>query len=262
MTTKPVILDSGNIVLWNADCLQVLPTLEPGSVDCVVTDPPYVGLVGGYDRANIIGAGAPAKQSAVSIGDEWNASFEWVAKAKRIARLGAIVFCTYHSLPETATEFTDWRRVLLWTWYKRNSPPTGANVPRFTEEYIWGFAKAVGLKWDAVTQTLIDMPKLQAGWGASPERVIDSTLKAVHPTQKPIAVMLRVMEVCPSDSSILDPFMGLGTTGVACVRTGRRFIGIELDPGYFAIAVKRIQTEIDARDSTGPLMRAQERLIP
>jgi len=63
-----------------------------------------------------------------------------------------------------------------------------------------------------------------------------------------------------TDPTILDPFMGSGTTGVACIRTGRKFIGIELDPGYFQIAVDRIQKELDQREGTGPLMKAQEKL--
>jgi DNA modification methylase len=84
---------------------------------------------------------------------------------------------------------------------------------------------------------------------------------AYHPTQKPVALMEWCLAFLPDATTILDPFMGSGTTGVACVRTGRKFIGIELDPGYFAIAVKRIQTELDARNSTGPLMRAAK-LIP
>jgi len=75
-------------------------------------------------------------------------------------------------------------------------------------------------------------------------RVFDlspSGLKKVHPTQKPIDLMLWCIGQLPDDcSTILDPFMGSGTTGVACVQTGRNFIGIEIEPKYFEIAKKRI----------------------
>jgi DNA modification methylase len=67
---------------------------------------------------------------------------------------------------------------------------------------------------------------------------------AVHPTQKPVALMAWCLGFLPDARTILDPFMGSGTTGVACVQLGRRFIGIELDPGYFDIAVKRITAEL------------------
>ena len=64
--------------------------------------------------------------------------------------------------------------------------------------------------------------------------------KAGHPTQKPIALMEWCLGFLPNAETILDPFMGSGTTGVACVNLGRKFIGIERDPGYFDICVKRI----------------------
>ena len=63
-----------------------------------------------------------------------------------------------------------------------------------------------------------------------------------HPTQKPLALIKTLVTQFTQDScTILDPFMGSGTTGVACVQTGRNFIGIEIDPDYFAIAERRIK---------------------
>ena len=60
---------------------------------------------------------------------------------------------------------------------------------------------------------------------------------------------------------MLDPYAGSGTTGVACIQLGRRFIGIELDPGYYEIAKKRIQAELAARDGKGPLFEASTKLL-
>ena len=66
--------------------------------------------------------------------------------------------------------------------------------------------------------------------------------KRVHPTQKPIELMSKIIQDFTKEGdTILDPFMGSGTTGVACVQTGRNFIGIEIDPTYFAIAERRIK---------------------
>jgi DNA modification methylase len=63
-----------------------------------------------------------------------------------------------------------------------------------------------------------------------------------HPTQKPVALMQKAVELsCPVGGVVLDPFMGSGTTGVACLQTGRRFIGIELDAAYFEIARQRLE---------------------
>ena len=63
----------------------------------------------------------------------------------------------------------------------------------------------------------------------------------LHPTQKPVELMLWCLEFFQHSNTILDPFMGSGTTGVACARLGRRFIGIEIEPKYFDIACKRIE---------------------
>lgn len=66
-------------------------------------------------------------------------------------------------------------------------------------------------------------------------------IERVHATQKPIEVMRWCLGFLPDAKTILDPFMGSGTTGVACVKTGRKFIGIELDPDYFDIACRRVR---------------------
>lgn len=71
----------------------------------------------------------------------------------------------------------------------------------------------------------------------------------VHPTQKPVAVMKWCLGFIPDSQTILDPFMGSGTTGVACIELGRKFIGIEIEPKYFDIACKRI----DAAERQGKL---------
>ena len=65
-----------------------------------------------------------------------------------------------------------------------------------------------------------------------------------HPTQKPLEVMKWVIELCPKSETILDPFMGSGTTGVAAIQMGRKFVGIERDPKYFEIACKRIKLAV------------------
>ena len=88
--------------------------------------------------------------------------------------------------------------------------------------------------------------------------------KRVHPTQKPTQVMIEAIEWAAKDcSTILDPFMGSGTTGVACIRTGRRFIGVEIEPKYCAIAVERMERELaqPCLPSLEPQQAKQEALL-
>jgi site-specific DNA-methyltransferase (adenine-specific)/modification methylase len=65
-----------------------------------------------------------------------------------------------------------------------------------------------------------------------------------HPTQKPLEVMKWVIDLCPKADSIIDPFMGSGTTGVAAIQMGKKFIGIEREPKYFEIACKRLEQAV------------------
>ena len=88
--------------------------------------------------------------------------------------------------------------------------------------------------------------------------------KVDHPTQKPLALMRWCLGFLPDAETILDPFMGSGTTGVACVKLGRKFIGIEIDEGYFDIACKRIADAVARPDlfiSRKPPEPKQEALL-
>jgi len=77
--------------------------------------------------------------------------------------------------------------------------------------------------------------------------------KRLHPTQKPVALMEWCLGYLPKAKTILDPFMGSGTTGVACIRSGRKFIGIEKSRSYFEIARKRLKAELETIRSTTDL---------
>jgi len=91
----------------------------------------------------------------------------------------------------------------------------------------------------------------------------ESGMSNQHPTQKPIAVMRWCIEVAGHPNTILDPYMGSGTTGVACMQLGRRFIGIEIEPKYFDIAVERItnaQRQTSLLDGHDTVTRSYEQL--
>jgi site-specific DNA-methyltransferase (adenine-specific) len=229
------------ITIYHGDCRDILPTLEAGSVDLTLTDPPYLGLKGGYSFVDCGGV-APRRNESVSVGDPWGASLDWADEVIRVTRLGVMVFTSYHDLPEVAIAFTLLRRVALITWHTRNAPCQGKNVPRFTEQYIWCFARRAGLSWDAFRSTLINIPKLSTGAFVSTERFTDDDGRALHPTQKPEALMRRLLVV--GGETILDPFMGTGTTLRAAKDLGRRAIGIEIEEKYCEIAVKRLAQEV------------------
>lgn len=242
------------VTLFNADCLEILPLLESGSVDACITDPPYEGMKGGTE---IKGSGgvAPRISESMTLGIELGTA-DGLREAKRIARCGAIAFCSFHWIERCLGLLGGTRRALL-SWYKRNSPYSTNNSPWFVTEYAWAVQYGTGIDWRNL-RTHIDEPMLQAGCMAQ-ERVTLNGGKAVHPAQKPIALMEAVL--CPGMDSILDPYMGLGTTGVACLRTGRRFVGIEISEAYCEIAARRLEAEANRFPLLEPQPKRQRELI-
>jgi DNA modification methylase len=214
--------------------MEVLRDLAP--VDAVVTDPPYLGLAGTYKRNYQGGVGRKTTVTQ-AVGDEWSATLEWLPAFSALATKGLVVFCTYHSVGAIWAAMSARPAIGLVTWYKRNAAPTGKNVPNYKTEFAWCFRGVPGIQWDQL-ESLLDIPNINPGCMAT-ERVVDAATKAVHPTQKPLAVMERLL--LPGMDTVLDPFMGLGTTGVAAVKMGRKFVGVEIDPRYFEIACQRIE---------------------
>lgn len=195
--------------IWHGDCRAILPTLDKGSVDAVVTDPPY-GI--GYDP-----------QSRKNVGDHHG--------HERIVG---------DSEPFDPSPLLGFGRLVLW----------GANcyADRLPVEPCW-------LAWDKVTRGGLELriAEFELAWTRGIRRPqmfrhlwsgnyrASESGEFYHPTQKPIALMeWCVGLISEPEETILDPFAGSGPTGVACIRTGRKFIGIEIEERYCEIAARRI----------------------
>lgn len=231
--------------MLHGDCLVGMASLPDGCVDAVVTDPPYEGMKGGVviDHAGV----CERSQTTTTVGSELG-SASGLVECKRVARLGAIAFCSFHWIEKCISLLGGSRRALL-SWFKSNSPYSVNNAPWFQTEYAWATQYAPGIDWRNL-KTHIDVPMAQAGCMAK-ERVLVGG-KAAHPTQKPVALMRQLL--LPGMDIILDPFAGSGTTGVAALLAGRRFIGFEIDEAYHKIATRRLE-ECDA---VPPLVAAAE----
>lgn len=204
---EPVII--GPCTLYCGDCLDILPTFAPGSVDAVVTDPPY-GI--GFQYA-----------SHDDGRDAWfNLMARVVPEMRRIGRFVVMPCCGIDRIGWWYLNHApDW----LMAWYK-GSPGHRSHV---------GFND-----WEA-----------HIVWGKPPKQMHDHWASSCgfeidgHPCPKPVAWALWLVErAAVIEGIILDPFMGSGTTGVACIKTGRRFIGIEKEPKYFDIACQRIEKAV------------------
>lgn len=217
------------------DCVPVLQRMEDNSVDLIATDPPYEGLKGGitYSFPRL----GEVKNMTTTVGERWKVSSTWLNEAWRICTYGMIVFCSYHNIADVRSQLSEAEIVGLITWYKRNSPPPIGNVPRFTTEFAWLFKKKPGLKWRNLETTMIDIPGLPGGCLAQ-ERIQNRDGTTAHPTQKPVELMHLLLQI--GGETVCDPFMGTGTTGVAAVKLGKQFIGMENNEVYFDHALRRI----------------------
>ncbi len=190
------------------DCLVKMKKIKDKSVDLVVTDPPY-GM-------NFISNYRTVKYQAI-VGDD-KYPVEVLGEFFRIAKRAVYVFCRWDNLRELPKP----KSVLAWV---KNNWSMGD----LKHEH--------GRQWEAICF----YPQEEHEFI---ERIPDvikcsRTENVYHPTQKPVGVIRRIIEVNVGDT-ILDPFMGSGTTGVACAELGRSFIGIEIEPKYFEIAKRRI----------------------
>jgi DNA modification methylase len=216
-----------------ADCREVLPTL--GKVDAVVTDPPYSIP---HDFAPL-GKGRKGTRTlawdwdrAASVGD----IVERCAAAMALAEHNVLVFCGLRQatpLAEAMAQqgFAD--KMLCWV---KACPAPAVPEARWTSGFDLGvFGYRQGAYFRAKGPMRPNVFRFDSYRFGQPG-------KEDHPTQKPLGLMLALVEpLAPPEATILDPFMGSGTTGVAAVKLGRRFIGIEIDPKYFDIACRRIE---------------------
>ena len=198
----------GDCTLYQGDCLEIMPLLP--KFDAVVTDPPYgISEAAGKNKSR----GKLAK--ATDYGNaSWDDKTADDAIDLAILKSGnAIVFGgNYYDLPPSS----------CWlVWDKLNGSNDFADC-----ELAW-------------TNMKIAVRRLTYQWNGMIRR--EKHIPRQHPTQKPIEVMKWCLGFLPNKQTILDPFMGSGTTGVACAKMGRKFTGIELDPKYFDIACERIE---------------------
>jgi site-specific DNA-methyltransferase (adenine-specific) len=203
--SEPVVI--GNATLYLGDCRDILPKL--GKVDAVVTDPPY-----GIGNALVKGGrGGSFERLIAANAAEWDVTPEVGLLRDLIVMSDHQLFWggNYLDLPPT-------RKPLCWNKLR----PNQKNLSE------WEMA------WTSLEGRAQMFTYCANGGFVAPE-------PNVHPTQKPVPLMRWCLEFFPDASLVFDPYMGSGTTGVAAVQMGRKFIGIEREPKYFDIACRRIE---------------------
>ncbi|MCX2834465.1 DNA-methyltransferase [Microbulbifer thermotolerans] len=233
----------GNVTLYQGDALAVLSSLTEQSIGAVITDPPYASS----GASALTKAIAPSKKYVQSGQKKSYPEFQgenrdqrsfcfwstlWASECYRIAKDGApiCVFSDWRQLPTT----TDYLQAGGFTfngivpWDKTESTRPAKGRFRAQAEYIvWGF------KGRCVTEK---NPVYLAG----SVRARVNPKEKLHMTGKPIAVMDHIIKIVPPGETVIDPFMGSGSTGVSAINAGLSFTGIEASPEYFALAKERL----------------------
>jgi site-specific DNA-methyltransferase (adenine-specific)/modification methylase len=198
----------GDATLYLGDCMDILPTLD--KVDAVITDPPY-GIEGTWKGGNSNGWGKFQGEA-----EKWDVRPSWFANWALSTNAKLIVWGgNYFEFPISGS----W---LVWD--------------KVVREFTSGHCE---LAWTNLKKP-IKAFNFSHGELASEGKQ--------HPTQKPLSLMKWCINQAGIPESILDPFMGSGTTGVAAIQMGRKFIGIEREPKYFEIACKRIEQATKQED--------------
>ncbi len=227
---EPVII--GDATLYLGDCLEILPTLP--MVATLITDPPY-GIISRFGVQN--------KKNGVR-----TLSFKWDGPHVNELVINAIIessklsksfftFCGTSQISHIEAVLAGDFTVKPAVWIKSCPPPAmpGNWWPSGFEYALYGY-RPNALFADTNTR------RCNVFYSDTYRNGIRSAEKVAHPTQKWLPLMEHIVcSLANPGQVILDSFMGSGTTGVACINTGRKFIGIEIDPGYFEIACKRIE---------------------
>lgn len=211
----------GNATLYLGDCLEILPTLP--KVDAVITDPPYgiEGGTGGTSRArgrgNYEGAFTAAQDTPEFIANVVVPVIRLCLNLSRsvVVTPGNKNFCLYPQ-PDSFGSMYQPQGTGAQRWGWCDSQPI----------FYYGKSPIQGLRLEACTFRVVTADECQNG----------------HPCPKPLSFIKKLVgKASLQDETVLDPFMGSGTTGAACMDLGRQFIGIEIELKYFDIACQRIE---------------------
>lgn len=230
--------------IYCMDCLKFLKKLPDNSIDLVVTDPPY-----NVSQKTNINYGS---LNVVKNFGEWDHGFDPVPVLKELKRVlkpkGQIyIFCATKQIPQYIQILEEeWFFRNLLVWNKTNPPPRISKTNYvFANEYI---VYAINEKGKPTESTFNfnkqnDMHNIFITSSLqSKERLKDKNGKAIHPTQKPLSILKKLIEVSSNPGDIiLDPFMGVGSTAVAAKELGRKYIGCEINRKHHVIACERLK---------------------
>ena len=219
-------------VVYNEDCLEGMKQIPNKSVDLVITDPPYL--------IDTVGSGLYSQKDKQYI-KELNFMKDGFSKeildeiCRVMKKINLYIFCSQKQIIPLLDYFVrekkcNWNII---TWHKTNPIPACGNKYLTDTEYVLFFReKGVKIYGDYQTKFTYYLTSLNQ----------KDKIKYNHPTIKPLNIIQNfIINSSKEGEIVLDPFMGSGTTAIACMNTNRNFIGFEIDKGYYDIILERIK---------------------
>ena len=228
------------MTLLQGDCLELIKQVPSNSVDLILIDPPYeISRPTNFQSGEETGRDTDRFRISMDFG-EWDKNFTGlevvIKEGYRILRQGGTMICFYDLWKiETLKNLYDsnkFKQVRFIEWMKTNPVPINSKINYLTN------AREV-----AVSAIKGSKPTFNSSYdnGLYSYPICAGKERTIHPTQKPLSLITDlVLKHSNEGDTVLDCFMGSGTTGVACKNTNRKFIGMELDEKYFEIACNRI----------------------
>jgi site-specific DNA-methyltransferase (adenine-specific) len=244
--------------LFLGDCLEVMSQLPAESFDFIFADPPYFLSNDGFSvrsgKQVSVNKGEWDRAQGVDVDYEFHRS--WLAEAQRLLKPNGTIAVsgTYHSIFQCgfAMQTLGFRILNDLIWFKPNAAPNlaGRNFAAAHETIIWA-SKSTKSKhrfnyedmkiYDAPSDLLKNPGKQMRSVWVVPSTPAREKSFGKHPTQKPLALLNRLIAATTQEGDlVLDPFVGSGTTGVAALELGRKFVGIDTDSHFLELAKQRL----------------------
>lgn len=246
------------VKLYKGDCIEILDSISDNSIDLIFADPPYFlsnnGITCKSGRMESVNKGEWDK--SLSIEEIHNFNYLWIEKCKNKLKDDGTIFIsgTYHNIYSIGfcLQKLGFKILNDIAWFKVNPPPNLSCrfFTHSTETILWAKKNPKAKhKFNYQAMRKINDPavdkQMLSLWKIMPPRKSEKLL-GKHPTQKPISLLNRIVEAATNEGDVvLDPFVGSGTTALACINYNRKFIGIDESDEYLALAKLRINDALN-----------------
>jgi site-specific DNA-methyltransferase (adenine-specific) len=264
------------VKLYLGDCLDILKTIEPNSINMIFADPPYFLSNDGISckGGKMVSVNKGDWDKSRGLEEDFNFTLKWLDACKRVLHDNGTIWIsgTHHNIYKVgfALEKLGYNILNEIVWFKPNGPPNLAcrYFAHSHETVLWArksrsskhtFNYELMKNWNVEKDKINNQGKQMRSVWAIPLTPQEEKTDGKHPTQKPLELLKRIIvSSTKKEDIVLDPFNGSGTTGVASSILGRRYIGIEKEPMYIEVTLNRLKAFEKKKEISQTTMTSQK----